>query len=265
MESIRRFAYLIRDLFYSPASYKAAGAAPLRKPLKMLALISGVWATIAAFLLAAGIFALLQSDIVSKVADTYPPELVINIKDGVASTNVAQPYPIFANASSSAEVKAFAIIDTRPEVTLEELSGYDAPVVLTHKRVFFSESGDMRTVEFSDIQSFTLDKAKVDAVVEKVRPYLNATLFLLPVLLFFLLIGGSVLLYMALGLAAAFIVVLWAKFQGLSFDFRTSYMTALHAFIPVALVQLLFGIHFFLSLAVFLVIIVTNIQAHKHS
>ncbi len=280
MNYISRIATLIRRSFNDPELYTEATSSRIPKPLSVLSWISVVWALMIAIPAGIALILFVNTNFLDTASGIYPSELVVTIKDGEASANVAQPYFIDmpGKESASTSPQYLAVIDTRPEVTVAELTSYDAPVILTQKTLFVADeaeaenlkdvpnpTGSFRPVDLSEVKDFTLDKAMVTSFIEKIRPFVNGFLYVLPVLLFFLITGFSVVAYLFVALFAALIVMLIAKFKGLSYDYGTSYVLALFALIPVALVDLLtdvlgFGNYFLLSLAVFVAIIVYNVR-----
>lgn len=281
MNYISRIATLIRRSFNDPVLYTEAKSSRVLKPLSVLAWISVVWALMISIPAGIALVLFVNTNFLDAASGIYPSELVVTIKDGEASANVAQPYFIDmpGKESASTSPQYLAVIDTRPEVTVAELTSYDAPVILTQKTLFVADeaeadslkdvpnpTGSFRPIALTEVRDFTLDKAMVTNFIEKVRPFVSGFLYVLPVLLFFLIIGFSVLAYLFVALFAALIVMLVAKLKGLSFDYGTAYVLALFALIPVALVDLLtdvlgFGNYFLLSLTVFVSVLIYNLRS----
>lgn len=235
-------------------------------PLKALSVMSALSALAISIFALVAIGAFLRGDFLAKVVDQYPAELVITIKDGVASANVEQPYFIYSTFDTDSSTSTMlAVVDTRQEVTVGELNSYEAPVILTQKKLYFEGTDEGRSADFANVKSLTIDRAAVQNLGDTVRPFISGALYLVPVLLFFLLLGVFILGYMFSALFAALIVMLFAKFKGLSFDYRTSYVTALFALIPVSILDLLtdlvgFGNSFLLTLAVFIAVVLINVR-----
>lgn len=285
MNYISRVADLIRRSIYDSSLYTEARTSRISRPLSVLAWISVVWALMIAIPAGIALVLFVNTNFLDKASGVYPSDLVVTIKDGEASANVEQPYFIDmpGKESASSSPQYLAVIDTRPEVTVEELTSYDAPVILTQKTLFVADeaksdnlktapnfTGSFRPVGLTEVKDFTLSRATVDSFVDKVRPFVNGFLYILPVLLFFLVLGFSVLAYMFVALFGAFIVMLTAKLKGMSFDYGTSYVIALYASIPVALFDLLtdvlgIGNYFLLSFAVFVGILIYNLRPDTSS
>src|SRR4051812_41765778 len=117
--------------FYSKELY--ANPPKASRSLFVLGLLAALTALQISVIAGASIAAFAQQNFLSSVVDTYPKELVIHVKDGVASANVAQPYYIDMPASlqQTASTTHLAVIDTREGTRLEQISKYDALVVLT--------------------------------------------------------------------------------------------------------------------------------------
>lgn len=280
MNYISRMAALIRRSINDPALYMEARSSRVSKPLSALAWISVVWALMIAIPAGIALVLFVNTDFLDKASGVYPSELVITIKNGEASANVEQPYYIDmpGKESATSSPQYLAVIDTRPEVTVEELTSYDAPVILTQKTLFVADeaksdsiknapnfTGSFRPVDLTEMKDFTLSKDTVVGFIGMLRPFINGFLYVLPILLFFLVLGFSVLAYLFVALFGALIVMLAAKLKGLSFDYGTSYVVALYALIPVALFDLLtdvlgIGNYFLLSLAVFVGVLIYNLR-----
>ncbi len=283
MHFIRRLTDTIQNSFYNPVFYREHRESGVGKPLRALTVISALWALALSVMAFVAIQAFLQNDVLDRIADIYPEELVITIENGEASANVAQPYyiPMPPVIASSSTPEYLAIIDTRPEVTVNELLGETAAIYLTQKTLVFINKYEAGTdpsqpqvshqyVNVASIPNQTIDSDTAEELVGIARPIVNAIGWAAPFVIFIILLAVAVLGYLFVALFGALIVWLLARIKGIQFTYGTSYVTALFALIPVAIWDLLtdiagMGNHFLLTLAIFIAVVLTNVRNEEGS
>lgn len=232
-------AYItIRESFYSKDFYAQLPGA--RRAFGALTLIGLVFALQAAFLSFFGIQAFLYSGALEKAAEVYPKDLVVEIKNGVASTNVEEPYfiamPRVVAASSSP--KYLAVIDTRPDLSIDTVTAYDAAIVLLQKQAIVHSDSDKKIIDLKDISELKINRANVESFTQFVRPFIKGASYALPVFLLLFLTLGFLLYNALIALPSALIIKLIAYFKGASVPFGRAYRYALFALIPVAIISL---------------------------
>ncbi len=280
MGFIRRTFDTIQNSFYNPAFYRENRSSRVGKPLGALTAISVLWALVLSVMAFVAIQAFQQNDVLNRLADIYPEELVITIEDGQASANVEQPYYVAMPPQflSSSTPEHLAVIDTRPDVTVDELFDDSAVLYLTQRTLVFINKYEMRGsnppnisyqyVDVSSIENQTIDRGTVDTLVEIARPIVSIVVGVAPFVIFVVLLAVAVLGYLFVALFGGLIVWLLARLKGVQFTYGMSYVTALFALIPVAIWDLLtdiagMGNHFVLSLALFIVIVLVNVRADE--
>lgn len=151
----------------------------------------------------------------------------ITITNGVVSTDVPTPYSI-----KDAQGNPMMIIDTTgAQRELEDDS--TAALLLTRDKVIFRNQarGETRTYDLSGVQSFELDRARVEDWLQTAKLWLVPVLF--PILLIFSFAARiiQVLIYAAIGL-------LFARMMNTNLEYKTSMRLAAVALTPVLLLNL---------------------------
>jgi hypothetical protein len=283
MSFFRRIALTIQKSFYNPEFYHENRAARVGKPLAALTTITAMWALALSVMAFVAIQAFVQSDIIDRVADLYPDDLVVTIEDGEASANVEQPYyiPMPPPLASSSTPQYLAIIDTRPEVTIDELFDETSVIYLTKRTLVFINKYEVSAgntsrprvshqyVNVADIPNQTIDRSKAERIADMARPIVNGIAWAAPFVIFIALLAASVVGYLFIAVFGALIVWLLARMKGLRFSYRTSYVTALFALIPVAIWDLFtdiagVGNYFLITLAIYILVILVNVRPIVH-
>ena len=184
------------------------------------------------------------------VQETYPQELEITIKHGVASTNVTEPYYLTIrqetlenvlslkeeDQNTRSRVRILAI-DTKGEV--EEFEQYQSLALLTQSSlVYYSSDQKINIQSLREIEDLTINK---ELILAKIKEYnkkynistlLNVFVFLSP----FLAIIGSFLLQLFVFLLYTVAVYSMVRIKQVPAGFKNSYRyTAVVALAPTIL------------------------------
>jgi hypothetical protein len=152
----------------------------------------------------------------------------ITISKGQVSTDVTTPYFI-KDPKSGATI---AIIDTSGQYkTLDET---DAKLLLTKSKVIISKSAtETQTYDLSGVQSFYLDRARVESWLVTISRWFGLVLYPLAVIFSFIFRAIQMLIYALIGL-------LFAQILHAKLDFKTLMRLAAIAITPVLVLDLLF-------------------------
>jgi len=184
---------------------------------------------------------LADPDSVGSIRETvlvaYPDELELRIRDGVATTNVEEPYLVpfpeaWRRADMTGNMEALALIDTRGPLSLDAFREYDVPIVIGQTEVgFMEEDGSVQTQSFetfSDSGEMVVNEQVIvgalDAVIPILKPIAWGLLLCLPLLFFSSLFVGY-LVYLLFG---ALLVLVVANIRGASYGYAQSYRAALY-------------------------------------
>ena len=256
----------VKSSFHDRAFY--AALPPGRRAFGALALIAAFTGILVSVPASIAFYQFLRSNYLETIPNAFHAELVIEIDGGIASSSVSQPYYIaMPGATSSSSPQHLAVIDTRPAITLAELDTYDAAMVLTQKKLFYmsDEGGESRVIDLESFDGVHIDRKVVMDLAGKIKPFISGMLYVLPVLLFFLIIFGMLAYYALIALPSALIVKIIAKIKGFSIPYGAAYRTALFALIPVAIASIITGMlgvsyPMLFGLVVFILVISANIQ-----
>lgn len=127
----------------------------------------------------------------------YPPELVVNVKNGQLSTN--QPDPYFINLPKQFDSKTqpgkfhLIAIDTKGRV--EDFAKYNSAVLLTKTAAVSTDKNDtLKVYPFKSSYNFKVDKNSYDTLAAKIMPYLaNAKPIIIGIIILFLIIDPFIL------------------------------------------------------------------------
>jgi len=271
---MKNFFDRIRATFYDPAFYIKARTEDLSPSIRLTALLALVGASITAVVLYTFIVPFAFLPVIDTVESVYPDDLIITVEGGEMSINQEQPYYI-KNTLFKDGPENLVIFDG--EDALEGTATQNSTFALVKKTyVVAGNEDDERIENFGQIGSTTISKSDVSAFASAVRPYYK------PVLLgggFVFAAFGAVfvtifwlifhLLYLMLLPAPA--LYLYGRFRTPKFAFKESYIVAVYASIPVAIltfVILLLGFDvppFVYTLLVILVAIVNLSQKREEA
>lgn len=167
------------------------------------------------------------------VTTVYPPDLVVTIKDGQASSNAKEavviPMPL---AFPVQGVENLAVINTNMPFSFEELQKSKALFFLAQDAFATGGSngggGKAEVVLLKDIPAVTFTKAVAMSLASSAATFIR---YLLPVLGIFMMILFFILLSMnlLLLLLGAFVLQGVAKLRGLQLPYAAAYQAGLHA------------------------------------
>lgn len=195
------FFKTIPDAIYSPAFYASAVKKPFSSALKYFLLLILLLSIIQAVGKGKFFFGSLPQTIgnfVQSVQDVYPPDLVIEIKNGQASVN--QPEPYFLPIPDSARkifkqsgVNNIIVIDTVTPFSIAQFEEYKTVIWLMKDKIATIENEGKGEVKLSDLsqvqQDITLNRAMVDNLFSKLSPYIDTIIKIGGPVLFVLFIG----------------------------------------------------------------------------
>lgn len=269
----------VKNSIYGPEFYKKLQSKPLSFSFKYFYALISALAIIstAQFSLQVipGITAFLAG-IGPEIINSYPNELVVTIKDGQASSNVAEPYFIKMPASMRSEnyrnvpvTDNFVVIDTKNQFTEESFTQYNTLAVVTKTSFAFrKDGGGIEIHSLSKIPDWTIDRASVASFVGKIQPFIKFAwpFFILASFIGFVLSFSAELIYL---LFAALLILIIAKVKKFPLDYKQSYQAGLHIItLPLLLgvVSTLLNIHipvpFFATILV-VVAAVINFEPQK--
>ncbi|MDO8664791.1 MAG: DUF1189 family protein [Candidatus Liptonbacteria bacterium] len=238
----------IKKSIYGPEFYKELQSKSLSFSFKYFYALASVLAVIAtaqfSFQAIPSVTAFLAG-LGPEIVNSYPNELVITIKNGQASSNVAEPYFIKTPESIRNEnyrnvpaTENFVVIDTKNQFTEENFTKYNSFAVVTKTSLAFrKDNGGIEIKSLKEMPDWTIDRASVASFVGKIQPFIkfSGPFFVLISFIGFMLFFSAELIYL---LFAALLIWIIAKIKKLPLGYKKSYQAGLH----IMTLPLLFGV-----------------------
>ena len=244
---MKDFFSTIVSTFYNPAFYAEARGKGFGKPVWTSVFLGAIGVLLWALFIYANILPFAFSDIVSKVEALYPDELIIQLSHGEISINQPEPYYIKntfdLDPGSTKKTENLVVFDT-----VESLKGgaeENSTFILVRKTYALAvENNGERITQFASFattSTTTIAKSDVLHVGEIIRPYVKPAI----------IIGGLLLTVLGSVFIAAFwvgfhllylllpgvLIYLFGRFREPQFVWKESYIVAVYASIPVAILS----------------------------
>lgn len=269
------FLDYIKQSVYGPEFYKELPAKPFSFSFKyfykLVLVLSIVLAAHSSFKIIPDINSFLKT-VNSEILNNYPKELVLNIKNGEASSNVAEPYFVRLpedlrkiESKGSFRPENFIVIDTKNKFTEETFKKYNTLFLFTKTNMAYIKDNGVISIQPLNIFSDrTIDYAFAASIAEKLS-FLTKFIWVLgPILIFigFIVQFSAYLFYLLFG---ALIIWLIYKVGKIPVGYKKSYQTGLHIItfqilFSVASIVFDFSIQIpFFALIVFIIIAVINL------
>ena len=217
--------------FYSKIEHQSLGSALKYYFLFILAL-SIVNIVIIGYELGVQIPREIRSSI-NQAATSYPSDLEVSLDDGQVTTNATEPYfvpfPEMGEDSQYSGLNNILVIDTKTPFSSAQFNQYKTLAWLTKDSLFYNNREfDQRSLDLSEFDDITVNKAFVGDLLSKVNPWLN---YLGPALILFTFIGLFIGFSFSL-VYFLFLAVLIFFLSGIfkwGLNYSASYKTAIYA------------------------------------
>ncbi len=273
---LKNFCSAVLSSFYNPAFYARVRTENLQKGVIVTAILGLIGAALLMLSFYVNIIPYASGNMLSSVEAMYPDALVITLAHGEVSINQPEPYYI-KNTIVPDGLPNFVIFDTGD--TLKGGAAENKTYVLVKKTyvVGAQSNGQERITHFDSNQATTtFAKADVTHFVDSIRPYVKPViliggLFVAVLGAFFVGVFwlGFHMLYL---LVPGLLVFLYGKFCIPQMLWHESYVVALYASIPIAILKLILSFSplalpiFMYTLLVMLVALINLTQSpHQHS
>ena len=263
----------VKNSTYSPEYYRELMTQPFSYSLKYFFLLTLVFMVL--FTLRFSVLYLPEinktlGSVGATIIDRYPQELEVNVKDGIVSTNVEEPYYIKIPdaqkadfGGSESDIENFIVIDTKNEPSIDSLDKYKTFVLVTKNYIVAKEdNGKITMNSLKEMPDISINKNSVIQFTEKYSPYLK---FLIPILILFVFIGSFFLVAFELVylLIAALFIWLIASVKGAGIGYKKSYQLGIHLITLPLLITVIFQIGFLLFTTAVLILAAVNIIKKK--
>ena len=244
-----KFLHTIKDSIYNKGFYQTIPIRPLSEALKQYAKL----ASLCAIVMTVG-GALFVLPLITKIANTaetvvvrdYPKDLVVTLKDGIASTNLKEQ-PYFAKVPpelsgmkiDGAVLEHLIVIDTRSSIDIGQFLSYKAYAMLGKDSVaMLQDNGKVSVQSLQGASNVTFDRDTATSLVMRL-PGLVKMFAPGLVLLGFIAIMISYAFTLVYLLLVALLVLGIARLKGLKYSYGESYKVALYAATLPILVNLI--------------------------
>jgi hypothetical protein len=252
---MKSFLNSIKDSIYNPEFYRTVTIRPLsdvfKYYFKLVVLVALLITVVGSLFLLPAIINFVQSAgmVISR---DYPKDLVITLKDGIASTNLTtEPHfpkvpPEFVGMKiNDKPVDHLIVIDTRSPVDTSTFLGYNSYAMLGKDSVAVrKDDGQVSIQSLNNMSDMVLDHNMVADFISRL-PTLVRIFAPGLVILSFIVSSISYLFVLVYLLIIALFVWGVARLKGFTYNYKDSYKTAIYATtLPIILnfVLLAFGI-----------------------
>ena len=235
----------IKNSIHSPEFYRNLQDKPFSFSFKYFASIIGL-ASLVLIIYFSAIFIpkglSIFNTLGQSIKNDFPTELEINIEDGVASTNVAEPYFLkFNNFSFFNEFnlsgiqeeekfrKNLLVINTVDKTAFDSLDEYDTYILLTKTSVVFQgdNEGEVKARSLKDFPNIRINKTSASNFINSVGKFKNWIIIIAfaVILLVVVFMAISKLTFLIFG---ALIVFLIAKSKKIDLNYKKAFQASLH-------------------------------------
>ena len=240
----------IKNSIYNPEYYSEVAKKPFSYSFKYLLIFALLFAMVFAIVVIIRFIPIvnLLSQKAPELANYFPQELTITIKDGKVSTNVQEPYFIKVPAemkgntslksanitinggaiqTDTTKLDNLVVIDTKDKFDLDTFNSYKTFMLITADSVVYMNKNNQISISsLSGIKDFTLNRGKITGFVGMAKPFL---VILYPIVFVGAYIAGYmiVVVKMAYLLFGALLIWAVAKIKGIELGYKKSYIVGM--------------------------------------
>jgi hypothetical protein len=177
-------------------------------------------------------------DLGPRMAAEYPADLVIEVANGEAKMNRAEPFavPLPERLRDSARAAGMPstnliVVDPSVDYNINKFREYDSLMWLSkHEFVFANKENDIRTTDLAGTE-FRLDRALVAQAAAATQGFARWSPVWIVLAVLFMIVAFVVLLSGELGYLLIGALFIWAilRFRGVAAGYKKSYQIGLHA------------------------------------
>jgi hypothetical protein len=194
----------------------------------------------------------------------YPADLNLNVKDGILSTNVVEPYKIAlpsikALDKNLSKIENFAVVDTKVStISLESFKQYNTMVLLTKDSVVVMKDGGLQIIPFTPVkEELNINRQTITKFSYSVAPVFRKLVWLTPI---FVYVGSFIanlfmlVTFFIFALLTWLILVLLKKSGG----YMHSYRVTIHAMTLGMIISAFIGLSWFIQILFMVIVILIN-------
>ncbi len=239
----------IQQSIYGPDFYRAMSTVSAKEGFKYYSKLTSIAALVImvlfAFVFVPVVTVVFSKGNVNKLVSQFPAELTVTVRDGKASTNVAEPYAIVMppGDAKSAQRQNLVVIDTKASVDVSSLEKYNTAILVTSDYIVGEKSNGQITIQkLKGVPDMTINRQVVSSYAEKIFPYLK---FIVPFLLLTVFIGAYLAGFIAnliVLLILTLIVWIVGKIRKTGITYGTYYKLGLYGITPVVILSMISGL-----------------------
>ena len=237
------FLRVIRSSFYDPAFYAGIRAQSVSAAIRIFAILGVIGIGVVMVIAYGGVAQFAYSHFPDTLESAYPNDLVITVAQGAMSINQPQPYYVknmLSSFSNPDDPKYLAIFDGNDVLSGDLQQNSTFAIVKKNFAITHGSNNQEQVISFSKMQgTTTVEKSTVVGVIDRYKPYfVSGVLFGGAILFVILALFGTffwVLFHLIYLLIPAALIFLFGLARGARMKYRESYMTAVYASIPVAI------------------------------
>ncbi|HLP43736.1 MAG TPA: DUF1189 family protein [Candidatus Nanoarchaeia archaeon] len=239
---MKNFFRDVKDSFYNPTFYSNLASRKVSNAILFLLAVTAI----SIFVLTINIVVQVIPEIkkinpTEFVENVYPEGLEIKIKDGIASSNVEEPYVISnkdIDSHDTSEENLITIYTQKEDISLNEIESLNSLVVLTQTDLVAEKSdGELRIFSLEGVKDFTINKENVSNILNKLLKWLPLFLVLVVVFGWALVTTFSFAATLVILFLLALIPFFVAKLKKQALSYKQSYITALFMMAPVIILE----------------------------
>jgi hypothetical protein len=258
----------IKNSIYNPEYYKSVvlneSFGPSVKYLAKLAMLASLLAVIIFAVTIPMFFGELKV-LVSREFAKYPDELVVNIKDGVASINKPEPYVIkmteLSNQEKNYQEENLVVIDTTKPFVTDNFKKYSTMFLLSKNEIIFKkdDKGTLQVIPLSNFSNTQITKTYLQEIESKLIKILPAIMIFVLVLMYIILFVGYFIGTLIMLLIYALLIWVLCKIKDINMTYKKAYQVGIHTSTILVILSILgifvpvFGKFFIKAIAVLLV------------
>lgn len=176
---------------------------------------------------------------VSDEIANYPEDLVLNIKDGVASVNKPEPYSLQISPTSKVMIDStknsevnMLVVDTTKTFNIDTFHSYSTLSLLTKNELILPKDskGTLQIIPLSEFGNVVITKSLLSTMEAKFHNFLPMIMVFMVLFVFIGVFIGYFVSFLIMSLLYALFVWLLAKVKDFDLNFKDSYKVALHSY-----------------------------------
>lgn len=226
-----KFFENIKNSIYSPDYYKEVAIKPISYSFKYFFLFALLVSVIVAGIMCFSASPDIKSFILTSIEQLnnyYPEKLEVNIKNGIASSNVQEPYFLkIPDEFKNKDIDNVLVIDTKNKFSLDNFNSYRTTILLNSDSIAYMGDKKVEMMLLKDYPDVTINKAEVNSLFDAVKPFVKfvyPAVFILVFLFQFIVITNK-LIYL---IFAALLVWLIFKIRKIDIGYKKSYQLGMH-------------------------------------